>query len=177
MTGNTSSLREDRNFFILNALVSTGALAFLTWLILRGPSEVVVGDLSFLPALNASFNALAATLLTAGWLAIRKKKQTLHKALMSGAFVASSCFLVGYIVYHYVHGDTIYEGPYRGAYLAMLASHVVLSIPVVPMALSAFYFAWKEKFDRHRKLTRVLAPIWIYVSVTGVLVFLALHVL
>ena len=128
-----------------------------------------------MPLVNACLNATAAVLIAAGWLAIRRKKQRLHKILMTSAFAASSLFLVGYVVYHYVHGDTHYEGAYRTPYLIMLASHVLLSIPVVPMALSAFYFAWKKRFDRHRKVTRWLAPIWLYVSVTGVLVFVMLH--
>ncbi len=167
---------NDRGFFILNAIVSTAALAFLTWLLLGTSGSRLDGvDLGFMPAVNACLNATAAVLLCAGWLAIRRKNQQLHQWLMTGAFVASSLFLVGYIAYHYAHGDTRYEGAYRGPYLALLFSHVVLSIPVVPMALSAFYFAWKKRFQVHRKVTRILAPIWIYVSVTGVLVYVMLH--
>ena len=167
---------NDRGFFIFNAFVSVAALAFLAWLLLmhRGLQGSGI-DLSFMPAVNACFNGAAAIMLTAGWVAIRRKRIDIHKRLMVASFVSSTLFLVGYLVYHYVHGDTRYEGAYRAIYLPLLASHVLLSIPVVPMALSAFYFAWRGRFQTHRKVTRILAPIWVYVSVTGVLVFLMLH--
>lgn len=169
-----SKQSSDRGFFILNAIVSSAALLFLSWLVLRDapPTDLAI---EWVPALNACFNATAAVLLCAGWYAIRTGRRTAHQWLMSAAFLSSSLFLVGYIAYHYLHGDTLYEGPVRGVYLAILASHVLLSLPVVPMALSAFYFAWKERFKAHRRVTRILAPVWIYVSVTGVIVFLMLH--
>jgi putative membrane protein len=94
---------------------------------------------------------------------------------MVSAFAASALFLVCYLAYHYVHGDTRYVGDWRALYLVILASHVLLSIPVVPMALVAFYFAWRKEFVRHRKVTRWLAPIWVYVSVTGVVVYFMLR--
>lgn len=173
MSGPTTS---DRGFFVLNAIVSTGALAFLAWLLLGGSGARLEGvDLAFMPAVNAVLNASAAVLLCGGWLAIRRGKRSVHQWLMTSAFFASTLFLVGYISYHYAHGDTRYEGAYRTPYLVMLASHVLLSIPVVPLALSAFYFAWKKRFETHKKVTRWLAPMWLYVSVTGVLVYLMLH--
>ncbi|MEM6957821.1 MAG: DUF420 domain-containing protein [Myxococcota bacterium] len=174
----TTQAVDDRGFFMLNAVVSAGALAFLTWLLLGPGSDgarIDGVDLAFMPAVNACLNATAAVLIVAGWRAIRAGRRQQHQWLMTGAFAASSLFLVGYIVYHYVHGDTRYEGDFRGIYLTLLASHVILSIPVVPMALSAFYFAWKKRFSTHKKVTRFLAPIWLYVSVTGVLVFVFLH--
>ena len=166
----------DRGFFLLNAAVSTGALAFLAWLLLGGGEARVTGvDLAFMPTLNALLNATAAVLLSAGWWAIRKRKQQLHKWLMVASFCTSTLFLVGYVLYHYAVGDTRYTGSLGAVYYPILISHILLSIPVVPLALSAFYFAWKKRFETHRKITRVLAPIWIYVSVTGVLVFLLLR--
>jgi putative membrane protein len=169
---------NDRLFFVLASVVSVAALAFLTWLLLlRDATGTDPGTLSFMPAVNAGLNATAALLLVLGWRAIRAGQVTRHQWLMIGTFVCSALFLVGYVAYHYLHGDTRYEGPARGLYLAMLASHVLLSIPVVPMALAAFYFAWRERFATHRKVTRWLAPIWLYVSVTGVLVYVFLHVL
>jgi putative membrane protein len=170
------AVRQDRGFFVFNAVVSAAALALLSWLLVfRDTDESGALDLRFMPAVNAGLNATAAVLLVAGWLAIRAKKIGLHKRLMVGAFAASTFFLVGYLAYHYVHGDTRYEGEHRGLYLTILFSHVVLSIPVVPMALSAFYFAWKQRFATHKKITRILAPIWTYVSVTGVLVYFFLR--
>lgn len=167
--------RQDRTFFLFNAVVSVVALSILAWLLIFREGEDGSVDLSFMPAVNACLNGVAAVLLTAGWIAIRKRRIAAHKRLMVASFVASAFFLVGYLAYHFVHGDTVYEGPMRGLYLAILASHVLLSIPVVPMALSAFYFAWRKRYDRHRKVTRILAPIWIYVSVTGVVVYFFLR--
>lgn len=163
-------------FAVFNTVVSVAALAFLAWLLLfhggvRGGSV----DLSFMPAVNASFNACSALLLVAGRIAIARKNMELHRRLMVAAFAVSGLFLAGYVAYHFVHGDTKYAGAYRSAYLALLASHVLLSMAVLPMALSAFFFAARREFVKHTKVTRVLWPIWLYVSVTGVAVFFMLH--
>ncbi len=167
----------DRRFYALNAVVSAGALALLAWLLVFHDGVQYDADLSFMPAVNAGFNGLAASFLLLGWISIRRGRQHAHQRFMIAAFVSSTLFLVGYLAYHYVHGDTRYtgEGPMRTVYFFVLITHIVLSVPVVPMALSAFYFAWKKRFDTHRKVTRILAPIWLYVSVTGVLVFFLLH--
>lgn len=178
MTTATADRSGDRLFFALAAVISVAALAFLTWLLLlRDTTATDPGALSFMPAVNAGLNATAALLLVLGWRAIRAGQRTRHQWMMIGTFACSALFLVGYVAYHYLHGDSRYEGPARGFYLAMLASHVLLSIPVVPMALTAFYLAYKKRFDAHKKVTRWLAPIWLYVSVTGVLVFVFLHVI
>jgi putative membrane protein len=168
---------SDRTFYVFTGVVSAAALSLLAWLLLirRGGAEGV--DLRFMPAVNASLNALSASLLLAGWVAIRRGARRLHQYLMVSTFAASSLFLVGYLAYHYVHGDTKYagDGAMRAVYLLILASHVLLSMPVVPLALVAFYFAWRQDFRRHRKVTRWLAPIWLYVSVTGVVVYFLLR--
>jgi len=165
----------DRRFFVFNAIVSAGALSLLAWLLVlrRGTGGPASTDLSFLPAVNACLNATAATLLLAGWLAIRRGSMRVHRVFMVSAFVASSLFLVCYLAYHAVHGDTRYAGTggIRTVYLTILASHVLLSTTVVPLALTAFWFAFRREFRRHRKVTRVLWPIWLYVSVTGVVIF------
>ena len=168
----------DRAFFRFNAALSAGALAFLTYiLVLRKPEATHGVDLSFLPTVNACLNGTAALCLVAGYLAIRRKQVLLHKFMMASAFGASSLFLVSYLLYHYVHGDTRYQGtgPLRVVYLSLLASHVLLSTAVVPLALTSFYFAWRKSFARHRKVAKVTLPIWLYVSVTGVLVYVMLR--
>jgi len=172
-----TSVRADRPFWILNAVVSVVALAVLAYILLLRHGSGDPGRLSFMPAVNASFNGTAAVLLVLAVLAIKKKKVARHQALMLSAFASSSFFLVGYLAYHYVHGDTRYpgHGGARVAYLALLASHILLSIPVVPMCLAAFYFAFRRRFETHKKITRFLFPIWLYVSVTGVLVFFMLR--
>ena len=170
--------RSDRTFFVVNAVVSAAALSLLAWLLLiHGGLKNSSLDLRFMPAVNACFNATAATLLVAGRVAIKMKKVELHRLLMVSAFAASALFLVGYLAYHGVHGDTKFggTGAIRTAYLVLLASHVLLSTVIVPLALSAFYFAWRRDFKRHTRVTRILHPIWLYVSVTGVIVFLLLR--
>jgi putative membrane protein len=168
---------NDRRFMIANAVVSVLALSLLAWLlVLRGHSDAS-GQLSFMPAVNASLNGAAAVLLLAGYRAIKAKNRSLHKRLMVSAFCASSLFLVGYVVYHYVHGDTKFlgQGPIRSAYFAVLISHVLLSIAIVPMALASFYYALSARFQTHAKVARILFPIWLYVSVTGVVIFFLLR--
>lgn len=169
--------RTDRTFFAWNAVVSTAAVAFIAFILRREVSPAGTVDLSFVPALNAVFNALSAFCLAAGWVAIRRKAINLHRLCMVTAFAFSAMFLVGYLSYHYVHGDTIYPGTgvMRTLYLTVLASHIILSITVVPGALTAFYFALTRQYQRHRRLTRVFLPLWLYVSVTGVVIFLMLR--
>ncbi len=173
----TSARSGDRPFWIVNGVVSVVALAVLAYLLLLRQGSGDPGALSFMPAVNAGFNATAAVLLVLAVVAIKKKRVARHQALMLSAFASSAFFLVGYLAYHYVHGDTKYPGTggARVAYLLLLASHVILSIPVVPMCLAAFYFAFRRRFDTHKKITKILFPIWLYVSVTGVLVFALLR--
>jgi putative membrane protein len=168
--------RASRTFFALNGLLSASALAFIAFILLRGKSASGP-DLSFMPAINAGFNALSAACLVAGFVAIRKQKIALHRALMVTAFASSALFLIGYLGYHFVHGDTKFTGTGAGrvVYFSLLISHILLSISVVPLALTSFYFALTRAFARHRRLNRVFLPIWLYVSVTGVLIFLMLR--
>jgi len=168
---------SDGSFYVFNAVVSTAALSFLAYILVfreAGPSGV---DLSFLPAVNATLNGIAAMLLAAGWLAIKRRELHLHKRLLVAAFAASALFLVCYLIYHWSHGDTRYqgEGLLRIIYFVILISHIVLSVFVVPGALAAFFFAYKREFARHKRITRVLMPIWLYVSVTGVVIYFMLR--
>ena len=167
---------SDRSFYIFNAVLSAVALAFLAYilLVLRGTGGA---DLRFLPPVNAALNASAAALLVAGGIAIKRRAIRVHKYLMVAAFVASSLFLVCYLAYHVVHGDTKFQGVglIRSVYFSILISHIVLSIGIVPMALASFYFALKASFARHKKVTKILLPIWLYVSLTGVVIFFMLR--
>jgi putative membrane protein len=169
--------RSDRTFFAWNAVVSTAAVAFIAFILRRGASPAAGVDLSFVPALNAFFNALSACCLAAGWIAVRRGRVQQHRVLMVAAFACSTLFLVGYLTYHYVHGDTRYTGTglMRTVYLVILASHILLSVTVVPGALTAFYFAWTRQFARHRRVNRIFLPIWLYVSVTGVAIYFLLR--
>lgn len=132
---------------------------------------------SALPALNAFLNGTSALLLTIGYLFIRRKKVTAHKNCMLAAFGVSSFFLVSYVIYHYQAGSVAFEGTgfIRPVYFTLLISHIVLAACIVPLALVTIYRAWSEQFDRHRRIARWTLPIWLYVSVTGVIVYWMLY--
>lgn len=168
---------SDRSFYVLNGLLSAAALAFLAYILVIRRGGGMGADLSFMPGVNAALNATSATALAAGYIAIKRRRPDVHRALMVSAFVASSLFLVGYVAYHYAHGDTKYAGVglMRTIYLSILASHVLLSIAVVPLVLTSLFFAARAEHARHRKVARITLPIWLYVSVTGVVVYFMLH--
>ncbi|QDU87562.1 hypothetical protein Pla175_09270 [Pirellulimonas nuda] len=134
--------------------------------------------------LNASLNAAAAVLLMVGWVLIRQRKEQAHKWVMISATVVSSVFLACYLYYHYNVGSVAYDGPVRPVYFAILISHVVLAVAVPPLALTTIYLglralAGSEASPRyrakHRRLARWTFPVWMYVSVTGVIVYVMLY--
>lgn len=126
---------------------------------------------------NALLNALSAVLLVAGWVAIRRGRVHAHRKAMTAAFVVSAVFLVSYLAYHWTAGHVAFAGPasVRGVYLAILATHVVLAAAVPVLALRMFFLAAKGRFDAHRRLGRIALPIWLYVSVTGVVIYVMLY--
>ena len=128
-------------------------------------------------ALNASLNGVSAVLLVAGYAAIRSGKRNVHKKLMISAFAVSCAFLVSYLVYHYRVGHVAFRGQglVRPFYFALLISHTVLAAAIVPMILITLRRAWLERFDRHKIIARWTLPLWIYVSVTGVIVYLMVY--
>ncbi len=172
----SSTPSSDRGFLLFNGAVSALAVAFLAWLlVLRGDVGTPEVDLRFMPAVNAGLNTASACFLVGAYAAIRSGRPALHRRLAVLAYATSALFLAGYVAYHYVHGDTRYVGAYRGLYLGILASHVLLSIAVVPTAIAAAYFAVRERFETHKRLARLLLPVWLYVSITGVVVFFFLR--
>ena len=126
---------------------------------------------------NAVLNALAAILLVAGWVLIRRGRVKAHRTVMIAAFVVSTLFLVSYLTRYAIEGTHRFAGPdaVRPIYLAILATHVPLAAAVPLLALRMFFLAWKGRFDAHRRLGRITLPIWLYVSVTGVLIYLMLY--
>jgi len=160
-------------------LVSAVIFVFLLWLLyLREPVSTESGlNVGFLPPLNAFLNALSALCLAAGFVAIRNKNRKLHQKLMLSALGLSAAFLVSYLIYHTFHGDTPFlgEGWIRPVYFFILISHVVLSAVMLPLILITLYFALTGKLNLHPKVARYTLPLWLYVSVTGVLVYLLLH--
>jgi putative membrane protein len=130
-----------------------------------------------LAALNATLNGTAAVLLLSGRVAIAKKKRKVHRALMVTAFVVSAVFLCSYLTRVALTGT--HADPHHGwvhvAYLTILLTHMTLAVTVVPLVLISLYNAYKERFAKHRRIARWTFPIWLYVSVTGVVVYLMLY--
>lgn len=158
-------------------LVSAVAIAFLLWLLYvhQAPTSFV-DRLRFLPALNAVLNGCAAVALLVGLSLIRARKIAEHRLAMMVAFALSSLFLLSYITHHALHGDSRYpgHGPLRAVYLALLASHVLLSVVALPLVLTTFFFSLTGRIPQHRRVARYTFPLWLYVSVTGVVVYLML---
>ena len=160
-------------------VVSGLAVAFLLWLLyVHHASADFAGRWMFLPALNALLNGLCAITLCVGFYFIKHRKRGAHRISMLLAFAFSSAFLISYIVNHALHGDTIFpgHGPVRTLYLSILASHIILSVVALPMVLTTFFFSLTGRFVMHRRIARWTFPIWLYVSVTGVVVFVFLKV-
>jgi len=134
-------------------------------------------DVGALPALNALLNGASAALLTCGWLAIRRRRIAVHRACMLSAFSVSVLFLVSYVVYHALAGSRPFTGQgwIRPVYFAVLISHVVLAAAMVPFVLTTLYRALGADFPRHVRLARITLPVWLYVSITGVLVYVVLY--
>ena len=132
---------------------------------------------SILPSLNAALNALSAALVVSGYLCIRRGKATAHKRCMLSALVVSSLFLLGYLVLRAVAGMTRFtgEGWIRPVYFAILSSHTVLAAVIVPLVFLALVRAIRGDFDRHVRIARWALPLWLYVSVTGVLIYWVLY--
>lgn len=127
-----------------------------------------------LPHLNAVINSLTSVLLITGFVFIRQQNVVAHRRSMQSAFVLGSLFLVSYVLYHLTNDSTSFggEGAVRYLYFFILISHILLSIGVVPLVLLAVYFAWSNQITRHKKIVKWTFPIWLYVSVTGVIAYL-----
>ena len=130
-----------------------------------------------LPALNATLNAVATVLLTAGWILIRQKKRDAHRRCMLSAFAVSTAFLTSYLIYHFNIGSVPFQKPgaIRVVYLTILFTHIVLAAAIVPMILLSLSRALRAKYDQHRKIARWTMPLWLYVSVTGVVIYVMLY--
>lgn len=165
----------------LGAIVgaSITAIVFLLWLLyVHRASPQFAGQWTFLPALNAFLNGMSAIALCVGFYFIKQGNRQAHRNSMMLAFVFSALFLVSYIVNHALHGDTRFPalGGIRTVYLSILASHIILSVIALPFVLTTFFFSLSGRFAMHRRIARITFPIWLYVSITGVVVFLFLKI-
>ena len=134
-------------------------------------------DFSTLPHINAGLNATSAALLASGYYFIRRRRVTAHLRCMVAALVVSLVFLASYLVYHFNHGSTRFagKGTIRPVYFTILLTHTVLAVVIVPLVVLTVARAWRGQFDRHSRVARWTLPLWAYVSVTGVLVYLLLY--
>ena len=133
-------------------------------------------DVSVLPTVNATLNSITTILLVYGYILIRQKKRKLHKNIMLTAFGTSAAFLVSYVIYHWFKsGPKEYLGDYSELYFFILITHIVLAAIIIPLALITLYRGWSENLSKHRKIAKITLPIWLYVSVTGVVIYMMLY--
>jgi len=160
-------------------LISSVVFGFLIWLIYyKGGSDYSSNLITSLPALNALLNSASAVLLLFGYQAILQRDFSRHMKFNLTAFVTSTFFLISYVIYHNFHGHTSFtgEGIVRPIYFFILITHIILSALVMPMILTSFYLAFSGKLRLHRKVSKITLPVWLYVSVTGVVIFFLLRV-
>jgi uncharacterized membrane protein YozB (DUF420 family) len=134
-------------------------------------------DYNIFPGINAALNGASALLITSARILIGQKKIRLHRAFMIAAVITSSLFLISYIYYH-LHVRSVHfpgQGWVRTLYFTILISHTLLAVTVVPLVMTSLIFGLRERFDRHRRISRWTFPIWLYVSVTGVVVYVMLY--
>lgn len=168
---------SDRFAYSAIGIVSIVVLAFLFWLIyFKEGAAVHAHWAAWLPALNSILNATTTCLLIFGYRAIKQGKKETHIALMISATMTSGLFLISYILYHHYQGDTKFlaTGFIRPVYFGILISHIVLSLPLVPLVFMTLYHASMKQFDKHKRFAKITFPIWLYVSVTGVLIYIFL---
>ncbi len=157
--------------------ISVAATLFLFWLIYVHPAAATTQQYAFLPALNAWMNGCAAIALLLGFTFIRAHRIVAHRRAMMTAFGFSVLFLIGYIAHHALHGDVRYplHAAWRIPYLWLLASHIILATLTLPLVLVTFFFSLSGRFPQHRKIARWTFPLWLYVSVTGVITYVMLR--
>lgn len=135
-------------------------------------------DVQYAPTLHAFINGTCAVLLTVGYVAIRMKNIKIHKTLMVTSFILSCVFLISYVFYHSQKSEpTVFNGVgmIRGFYYFVLLTHIVLAAGIVPLALFTIIRSWRNEFEKHKKIARITLPLWLYVAVTGVIVYLMLY--
>jgi putative membrane protein len=170
----SETLRTPPSIIVAIVAISVAASAFICWLVyFHTPTDVAGTQLRSLPLVNAILNALSTVALLAGYRFIRARRIAQHRAAMFTAFIFSSIFLVSYLVNFNLHGETHFNrlSPWWPFYWKLLASHIILSTIALPMILITFFLSLTGRFPAHRRLARYTWPIWLYVSITGVVVY------
>ena len=163
-----------RIIYIVSLIISA-AVAFL----ILGPRPEGIEetlDVSGLPLVNATLNGITTILLIYGYMLIRQKQRKRHKNVMLSAFGTSGAFLVSYVIYHWFKaGPKQYTGEFTEIYLFILLTHIFLAAIIIPLALITLYRGWTDNIGKHRKIAKITLPLWLYVSVTGVLIYWMLY--
>ena len=170
--------QKDQFWFRIIYIVSFVISAAVAFLILGPRPQGLEGtiDVSQLPLVNATLNGITTVLLIVAYLLIKQKKVEPHKTVMLTAFGTSSMFLVSYIIYHWFkRGPKLFGGDWAFLYYFILMTHIVLAAIIIPLALMTLYRGWNYQVAKHRKIAKITFPLWLYVSVTGVMIYLMLY--
>ena len=164
-----------RIIYIVSVIISL----VVGFLILGPRPENMEGvvDVSILPTVNAILNAITTILLIYGFVLIKNKKRQHHQNIMLTSFGTSALFLVTYVIYHWFKsGPKAYTGDYTILYYGVLISHIILAVFIIPLALFTLFHGWTDQLNRHRNIARITLPIWLYVSITGVIIYYMLYI-
>lgn len=175
---NSNNSAEIKKAFFWATIVALPILVFLFWLIyFKPPAQANSQWFVYLPFVNAILNTITSVLLVVGYKLIKAGRRVAHSRTMLAAVGTSALFLVSYLLYHHYQGDTKFmgQGLIRPVYFFILITHVVLSMVQVPLILTTLWLAFRKNWMAHKKVAKVTFPIWLYVSVTGVLVFIFLR--
>ena len=186
---NSLTIKSNQKSFVIGTSI---VVPLVVAVLIFTPQKLSLGEwVQLLPTLNAVLNSSTAMLLLLALIMVKRGNITLHRTFMTSGLILGALFLISYVIYHAsspsvkfgdLNGDGLLSaeelaavGSQRGIYVFVLLSHILLSIVVLPLVLFAFYFAWSNKIDRHKKLVKWTFPIWFYVSITGVVVYLMIN--
>tara|TARA_B100000029_G_scaffold511214_1_gene604617 strand:- start:6180 stop:6713 length:534 start_codon:yes stop_codon:yes gene_type:complete len=170
--------RSDQLWLNIIYFISIFLSCAVAFLILGPRPEGMEGivNVSFLPTINAVLNSITTLLLIIAYVLIKQKKIQLHKKTMLAAFSTSTLFLITYVIYHWFKsGPTEYTGGWQSFYFFILFTHIVLAMIILPLAMTTLYRGWTMNISKHKKIAKITLPIWLYVSVTGVIVYIMLY--
>ena len=172
-------IRQDQFWFRIIFIISIVLSAAVAFLILGPRPDGIEGkvDVSYFPHINAILNSITTFLLIIAYFFIKRKKIQLHKKTMLGAFATSTLFLITYVIYHWFKsGPTEYMGEWETLYFFVLITHILLAAIILPLAMLTLYRGWTMNIAKHRKIAKITLPLWLYVSITGVIVYLMLYI-
>ncbi|MEC7855811.1 MAG: DUF420 domain-containing protein [Candidatus Neomarinimicrobiota bacterium] len=167
------------SFWLRIIYLLSGVLSLAVAFLILGPRpEGIEGaiDVSSLPLVNALLNLATTILLIIGYVLIRLKKREMHRRVMLTAFFSSALFLVSYVIYHWFKsGPKAYTGDWVSVYYPVLISHIILAAAILPLAMVTLYRGWVVQIQQHKKIAKITYPIWMYVSITGIIIYLMLY--